>query len=397
MAARGAESAAGIPPQNYTNSPIEPAHDRRNLGSLPCVVMTPNLPAVLEICEKTEERSPIACFQHKHQDAELAPKKSIPARSVPAAKHMTGLKDKIQNGLDESRMLVLGAQILIGFAFSATFESGFAKLTPASRALNLIALALLLISICLLISPAPFHQLAEKGQDTRRLQHFTNHVMEAALLPFALGLGADIFIPAEEICRRPTAIAAAAGTVCLALIFWYGPFLITGKARKGKNKESAMTPTLKFETQTSAHDKVRNVLTEARVILPGNQALLGFQFAVILQQGFRDLPEALKLIHLVSLFLIAISTILLLSPAPYHRIVEGGEETERFYGVANRLVLASLPPMAAGICAEFLIVIYKMTEQWTHSIGAALAMFCIFCFLWFAYPVFSKTTARSMR
>jgi hypothetical protein len=35
---------------------------------------------------------------------------------------MTLLKDKIQHALDESRMLVLGVEILIGFEFTATFS-----------------------------------------------------------------------------------------------------------------------------------------------------------------------------------------------------------------------------------------------------------------------------------
>ena len=89
---------------------------------------------------------------------------------------------------------------------------------------------------------------------------------------------------------------------------------------------------------TSPHDKIRQALTEARVILPGNQALLGFQLAVILQQKFRDIPSSLQWVHLASLLLVGLSTILLLTPAPYHRIVEHGDENERFYEVASRLV-----------------------------------------------------------
>jgi hypothetical protein len=53
---------------------------------------------------------------------------------------MTKLKDKIQTGLDESRMLVLGAQILIGFAFSANFQPTFRDLPARSQNLNLLAL-----------------------------------------------------------------------------------------------------------------------------------------------------------------------------------------------------------------------------------------------------------------
>jgi hypothetical protein len=64
---------------------------------------------------------------------------------------MSQLKDTIQSGLDESRMLILGAQILLGFAFSATFEAGFQSLSQASRQATLIHLTLLFITVCFLI------------------------------------------------------------------------------------------------------------------------------------------------------------------------------------------------------------------------------------------------------
>jgi hypothetical protein len=52
---------------------------------------------------------------------------------------MTQLKDKIQNALDESRTLVLGAEILIGFDFTATFQEGFQRISRISQAFNLLA------------------------------------------------------------------------------------------------------------------------------------------------------------------------------------------------------------------------------------------------------------------
>ena len=45
---------------------------------------------------------------------------------------MTELKNKIQNVMDESRMLVLGAEILVGFEFMATFQDGFKMLSIRS-------------------------------------------------------------------------------------------------------------------------------------------------------------------------------------------------------------------------------------------------------------------------
>ncbi|MDP9147976.1 MAG: DUF6328 family protein, partial [Acidobacteriota bacterium] len=308
---------------------------------------------------------------------------------------MTELKDKIQNGLDESRMLILGAQILVGFAFRSVFEAAFPSLTKIAQNLNLIALTLLLLTLCLLIWPAAFHQIVERGRDTIGLHRFTTRAMEVALALFALGLGVGTYIPAEEIAGRSVGTIFAIGMMGVALLFWYGPFLLKA-LRKTATKKGTPVNSIESEpvSSTSVHDKIRHVLTEARVVLPGNQALMGFQFTVILQQGFRDLPPSLKIVHLASLSLIAISTILLLTPAPYHRIVEEGEETEGFYSVANKLVLSALPPMAAGICCDFFLVVYKTTTRWNASLAAAIAMFLLFCALWFGYTIFRRTQLR---
>jgi hypothetical protein len=41
---------------------------------------------------------------------------------------MAALKEKIQNALDESRILILGVQVFIGFQFRAALEAPFATL-----------------------------------------------------------------------------------------------------------------------------------------------------------------------------------------------------------------------------------------------------------------------------
>jgi hypothetical protein len=304
--------------------------------------------------------------------------------------YMTKLKDKIQTGLDESRMLVLGAQILIGFAFSANFQPAFRDLPPASKYLNLLALTLMLVTICLLISPTALHQLTEDGNDSARLHRFTTHIMESALALFSLGIGTDFYVSAETVVGKiPAAVLATAMTL-ISLLFWYGPHFLVPGNKKNKDTEGNMNVASESVRPTAVHDKIRHVLTEARVILPGNQALLGFQLAVTLQQGFRELPAALKLVHMVSLSLIAISTVLLLAPAPYHRIVEGGEETESFYRVASKLTLSSLPTMAAGIAGDFFVVVYKMSNRYGLSVLAAVFMFFLFCGMWFGYTFYRK-------
>jgi hypothetical protein len=314
---------------------------------------------------------------------------------------MTALEDKIQYALDESRMLILGAEILIGFEFTAVFQEQFRDLSLTSRALDVIALALMLLTLVLLISPAAYHQIAERGSDSIRLHQFSTHVMEAALLPFALGLGANLYIPADRIGGAVTGAVFGFAMTFASCFFWYGPVLLRSK-RGGQSAAFTETAHQKSGAKakkqeapepgasTPLHDKIRQVLTEARVIIPGNQALLGFQFAVILQRGFSDLQPWLKWIHLASLSFIALSTVLLLTPAAYHRLVDRGEETQEFYRVANAMVLSSLPPLALGVCGDFFVVIYKVSGAAGISLFASLLMLGIFAALWFGYTWFRR-------
>jgi hypothetical protein len=304
------------------------------------------------------------------------------------------LKDRVQNSLDEARMLVLGAQMFIGFQFTATFQPRFTQLPALSQKANLAALVLMLITFALLLTPATFHQITMKGRDSKAVVRFTSALMAAALIPFSLSLGISVFIPSREIAGglRSALLIAIIATI-LAFLFWYGPALLP-QARRKKRQKAAEDDMKSLSDDkpapTSPHDKIRQALTEARVILPGNQALLGFQLAVILQQRFRDIPPSLQYVHLASLLLVGLSTILLLTPAPYHRIVEHGDENERFYEVASRLVLASLPPLAAGICGDFFVVIYVMSQKWVTAGIAAAVMAILFATLWFAYPSFRR-------
>ena len=48
--------------------------------------------------------------------------------------------------------------------------------------------------------------------------------------------------------------------------------------------------------------KIEQMLTEARVVLPGAQALFGFQLAIVLTLSFEQLPGPSKIIHAVSIF-----------------------------------------------------------------------------------------------
>ena len=142
--------------------------------------------------------------------------------------------------------------------------------------------------------------------------------------------------------------------------------------------------------KTPLKDRVEQVLTEARVVLPGVQALLGFQLATILMDGFDKLPQSSKYIHLMSLILMGLCVILLMTPAAYHRIVERGEDTERFHRFASVTLLVTMIPLPLGICGDLFVVLRKVFGSVSLSIGIALLTLAFFYGLWFGYPQFRK-------
>src|ERR1041384_1537845 len=296
---------------------------------------------------------------------------------------MARLKDKVQNALDEARLLILGTQVLLGLQYRAAFEQGFAKLPVRSQYLNLTALCLLLIALALLVWPGAFHRIVARGEDTETVHEFTTQITEWALIPFGIGLSLNVFVAAEKILGPLAGLGFGLGAILVAFTFWYGIEALEKKKHRSEGRGVDHE-----DGGTKLRDKIEHVLTETRVVLPGAQALLGFQFITILTDAFDNLPSSSKYVHLISLMMIAASIILLMTPAAYHRIVERGEETEHFHEFAGRILIAAMVPLALGVCGDFYVVAAKITDSNMLSAAAALAMLVLFYGFWFVLTAY---------
>ena len=74
------------------------------------------------------------------------------------------------------------------------FQSGFDAISPLRKQLELAGFGLLLVSMVLMIAPAAFHQISERGQSTNRQRRFTRLMVGLSLAPFALALGVNIVV-----------------------------------------------------------------------------------------------------------------------------------------------------------------------------------------------------------
>ncbi len=114
-------------------------------------------------------------------------------------------------------------------------------------------------------------------------------------------------------------------------------------------------------------------------------------------EGFTKLPLSSQYVHMASLAMIGIATILLMTPAAYHRIVEDGEETMRFYNFASRIILWSMVPLAAGVAGDFFVVIRKVTHSTQFSITFAAASLVLCYGAWFGYTFYRRASSRMIQ
>jgi len=137
-------------------------------------------------------------------------------------------------------------------------------------------------------------------------------------------------------------------------------------------------------------DKISHLLEEARMVLPGTQALLGFQLIACFNQGFERLPYEIRILHLVSLGFIAMATIFLMSPAAFHRIVEKSGVSEKFNRFGSKMILMALGTLLVGLCIDIFIVSYIVTGHISISSAVTLAFFFFGGFVWFGPPIYKN-------
>lgn len=301
----------------------------------------------------------------------------------PKVHFVMAIEAKLKTALDESRLLILGAQVLFGFQFEAVFQELFAEIPMTSRYVHCAGLVMLLASICLLIAPSLFHQIIFVGESRPAAANLASALAGASLLPLTLGLGAAAFVTSEQLFGRGIAIAAGASFTAIALGLLYGlGFALRREPKKAMSDQQTTTP---------LKSKIELMLTEARVIIPGGQALLGFQLIAVLTRSFSELPPIFKYTHCAALCAVALSVILLMTPAAVHRIGFQGEDDPLFLRIGSRLVVASSVPLAAGIAADVAVVFFKATENEVAALTAALAALVVLLGFWLGYPLWLRS------
>jgi hypothetical protein len=124
------------------------------------------------------------------------------------------------------------------------------------------------------------------------------------------------------------------------------------------------------------------------MVLPGIQALFGFQLIVVFHPTFSEkLGPTEQILHLVAIGLIAAAIAIIMAPAAYHRQTDSRQVTAKFIRLSTRLLLWSMGPLALSISIEFYLVGRIITGP-SVMLPIVVALLALFGLLWIALPRF---------
>ena len=98
------------------------------------------------------------------------------------------------------------------------------------------------------------------------------------------------------------------------------------------------------------------LIDESRMVLPGIQALFGFQLIAVFSERFQSLSPHEQELHFISIALVVLATGLIMTPAAYHRHQESREVTESFIVGSTRLLLIGMAPLAVAVALDVYLI-----------------------------------------
>jgi hypothetical protein len=140
-------------------------------------------------------------------------------------------------------------------------------------------------------------------------------------------------------------------------------------------------------------DAVTFALDEARMVLPGIQALFGFQLIAVFNNRFEDVFDSFgQQLHLLALLLVALSCGLVMAPAAYHRRTGHLHVSKRLLSIISGFVGAAMVPLMLAISIDVGLVAFAVTESPAASAGLAVSCGLVLAALWLVFPKADQTT-----
>ncbi|HEY1289125.1 MAG TPA: DUF6328 family protein [Burkholderiales bacterium] len=138
-----------------------------------------------------------------------------------------------------------------------------------------------------------------------------------------------------------------------------------------------------------------HLLEECRMVLPGIQALFGFQLIAVFNDGFEHkLAPSERQLHFLALFLVAVSAAFVMAPAAIHRQSQQREVSERFIWLSSLLLRISMLPLALGLTLDVYLIAVVVFGTSGLALAFAAALLVVLLLLWVVLPRLEGRSSR---
>jgi hypothetical protein len=130
-----------------------------------------------------------------------------------------------------------------------------------------------------------------------------------------------------------------------------------------------------------------HLLEECRMVLPGIQALFGFQLIAVFNEGFeKKLSGGEQLLHFAAIILVVLAVALVMAPAAILRLTQQRVVSERFIWLSSQLLFAGMLPLAVALSLDIYLIGRVILGSGGLSAAIAAIVLAVVLVFWIALP-----------
>ena len=148
--------------------------------------------------------------------------------------------------------------------------------------------------------------------------------------------------------------------------------------------------------QESLKDEMRNVVEEARMVIPGVQALFGFQTMAVFNNRFEDLPPSGVAAYVAGLAMLVVAIAMLMAPAACHRMSERGQVSRSLIDLSSRLLTWGMLPLMLGLSLDIFVVVLATMDDAREALVGGVAALLVFSAFWYVLPAVRRRKGKAV-
>jgi hypothetical protein len=123
--------------------------------------------------------------------------------------------------LNELRVALPGAQVLLAFLLTAPFQARFARTTGYQHWILYVGVLLTAVGVVLLMAPSVYHRMRWNEGGKEDVVHVGHRLFLAGTAALALGMLCAVFVAADFVVGLVAAVVAVIVLLVLVAATWY--------------------------------------------------------------------------------------------------------------------------------------------------------------------------------